>query len=189
MKFDERLTELRKAKGLSQKDCAFELGMADASKYNKWENGKNCPDFETVCQLAKYFKVTADYLFGATDCKDIRNVNISKELGLSEKSIERLKAIKDNPENGVINYMLENDEFIWFMELFSRHKELLNKKYETDAPFDELKINTSRYDNPFTEITGDAGANLFAMQKAFYKLTDNYIEKCMHEVVDNLNNR
>ena len=45
--FGERLIEMRKEKGLSQKECAAAFGV-DASKYNKWENEKNSPDYETV---------------------------------------------------------------------------------------------------------------------------------------------
>ena len=66
MNFNERLAELRKNKGLSRKECATELEV-DPSKYNKWENGKNCPDYETIKVLAKYFNTTTDYLLGASD--------------------------------------------------------------------------------------------------------------------------
>lgn len=63
MLFDKRLTELRKERGYNQKECANALKI-DSSKYNKWENGKNCPDFETVCNLANFFNTTTDYLLG-----------------------------------------------------------------------------------------------------------------------------
>mgnify|MGYP003591462141 FL=1 len=61
--FGERLIEMRKEKGLSQKECAAAFGV-DASKYNKWENEKNSPDYETVCRLAQFFSTTTDYLLG-----------------------------------------------------------------------------------------------------------------------------
>ncbi|MDP4119587.1 MAG: helix-turn-helix transcriptional regulator [Bacillota bacterium] len=112
MIFDERLTELRKAKGLSQKECALDLGMPDASKYNKWENGANRPDYETVCQLAKYFDVTTDYLLGASDCKNAENHDIHEETGLSEKAVETLKhCINVDKRNSItltVNTLLEN---------------------------------------------------------------------------------
>ena len=117
MIFDKRLTELRKAKGLNQKECALELGMPDASKYNKWENGANRPDYETVCRLAKYFGVTTDYLLGASDCKSLDNDIIHKETGLSEKAIETLKRCIDvDKQNSItltINTLLEN-RFVLF---------------------------------------------------------------------------
>ena len=48
-----RLTKLRKERGISQKQCALDLGV-DSSKYNKWENGKNRPDYDMVCKLANF---------------------------------------------------------------------------------------------------------------------------------------
>ena len=68
--FGERLIELRKEKGLSQKECAAAFGV-DASKYNKWENDKNCPDYETVCRLAQFFSTTTDYLLGNSNMRHL----------------------------------------------------------------------------------------------------------------------
>ena len=68
--FGERLIELRKEKGLSQKECAAAFGV-DASKYNKWENEKNCPDYETVCRLAQFFSATTDYLLGNSNMRHL----------------------------------------------------------------------------------------------------------------------
>lgn len=68
--FGERLIELRKEKGLSQKECAAAFGV-DASKYNKWENEKNSPDYETVCRLAQFFSTTTDYLLGNSSVRHL----------------------------------------------------------------------------------------------------------------------
>ncbi|MEZ4508133.1 MAG: helix-turn-helix transcriptional regulator [Eubacteriales bacterium] len=68
--FGERLIELRKEKRLSQKECAAAFGV-DASKYNKWENEKNCPDYETVCRLAQFFNTTTDYLLGNSNVRHL----------------------------------------------------------------------------------------------------------------------
>ena len=68
--FGEQLMELRKEKGLSQKECAAAFGV-DASKYNKWENEKNSPDYETVCRLAQFFSTTTDYLLGNSNVRHL----------------------------------------------------------------------------------------------------------------------
>jgi transcriptional regulator with XRE-family HTH domain len=68
--FGERLIELRKEKGLSQKECAAAFGV-DASKYNKWENEKNSPDYETVCRFARFFSTTTDYLLGNSNVRHL----------------------------------------------------------------------------------------------------------------------
>lgn len=64
--FSARLSKLRKEKGISQKQCALDLDV-DSSKYNKWENGKNRPDYDMVCKLANFFDTTTDYLLGNSD--------------------------------------------------------------------------------------------------------------------------
>ena len=66
----ERLIGLRKEKELSQKECAAAFGV-DASKYNKWENEKNSPDYETVCRLAQFFSTTTDYLLGNSNVRHL----------------------------------------------------------------------------------------------------------------------
>ncbi len=68
--FGERLIGLRKEKELSQKECAAAFGV-DASKYNKWENEKNSPDYETVCRLAQFFCTTTDYLLGNSNVRHL----------------------------------------------------------------------------------------------------------------------
>ncbi len=64
--FSARLSQLRKEKGIRQKQCAEILGV-ESSKYNKWENGKNRPDYDMVCKLANLFDTTTDYLLGNSD--------------------------------------------------------------------------------------------------------------------------
>ena len=64
--FSTRLSKLRKERGISQKQCAEILGI-ESSKYNKWENGKNRPDYGMVCKLANFFDTTTDYLLGNSD--------------------------------------------------------------------------------------------------------------------------
>jgi transcriptional regulator with XRE-family HTH domain len=92
MEFHERLKELRVKTGLSQKDFASLLGIEN-SKFNKWENGKSQPDYETVRMLADHFGVSTDYLLGNTDIRNPENKALTSELGLSETAIEVLKSL------------------------------------------------------------------------------------------------
>lgn len=163
MIFDERLTELRKAKGLSQKDCALELGMPDASKYNKWENGANRPDYETVCQLAKYFNVTTDYLLGASDCKSLDNDVIYKITGLSDNAIERIKQLNGLGLNNLASDLIFSGGFMNALCQMNEMLKLnLQDKHHVIITRDELdKLNNGE------KVTGQivsAGAirNMFA---------------------------
>ena len=64
--FCERLKELRKEKGISQKELAVLLDTNNSSVCD-WERGRTQPDLETVVKIAQYFHVSADYLLGMID--------------------------------------------------------------------------------------------------------------------------
>ena len=66
----ERIKELRKEKGLTQADMAKLLDCGDRH-YQKIEYGQiNIPSL-TLKFLADYFEVSADYLLGRTEVRDI----------------------------------------------------------------------------------------------------------------------
>ncbi len=65
-KFSTRLKELRKKKGLTQKELAEKIGIQQGG-YTNWETGKREPKLETVVQLAKILEATTDYLLGFDD--------------------------------------------------------------------------------------------------------------------------
>jgi len=65
-KFHERLKELRKKKGVTQKAVAEHLGMVEQA-YQKYEYGKHEPNHETTIKLADFFDVSLDYLMGRSD--------------------------------------------------------------------------------------------------------------------------
>lgn len=64
--FGERLKELRKEKGLSQKALASHLGC-NQSMVCFWENGVNEPTESSIRKVALFFDVSADYLLGLID--------------------------------------------------------------------------------------------------------------------------
>lgn len=66
----ERLKELRKERGLYQKDIANYLEV-DRTTYVKYETGASEPDTETLSKLADFFNVSLDYLVGRDDVEEI----------------------------------------------------------------------------------------------------------------------
>ena len=85
----ERLVKLRKYAGLSQYEFADAIGMSRNGICN-YENKKRVPDAETIIKIAKYFKVTTDYLLGLDDCKSHENQNLKNEIGLTDEAINAL---------------------------------------------------------------------------------------------------
>ena len=61
--FTIRLKELRKNKGLTQKDAAKLLGIGQTTIAN-YENGTRVPDLTKVSEIADLFKVSVDFLLG-----------------------------------------------------------------------------------------------------------------------------
>lgn len=67
-KIAERLTELRKEKGVTQEEVAKGLSISGKT-LSKWENGSAKPDVTMLGKLAGYYRVTADWLLGLEDEK------------------------------------------------------------------------------------------------------------------------
>lgn len=64
--FAERLKELRNEKGISIFQLAMDTGFSVAA-ISRWENKMRVPKIEVLPVLAKYFKVSTDYLLGLED--------------------------------------------------------------------------------------------------------------------------
>lgn len=64
--FAERLKDLRQEKGLTTFELGKELGFSNAS-ISRWETEDRIPNIEVLVAIAKYFKVSTDYLCGLED--------------------------------------------------------------------------------------------------------------------------
>lgn len=82
----ERLRELRTAKGMTQKEVAKFVNVAQ-STYTLYEGDKREPPFETLCALADLFGTTCDYLLRGIETK---NITLANELGLCNDAINVL---------------------------------------------------------------------------------------------------
>ena len=62
----ERLKELRKEKGLTQKQIAKIINKSETG-YASWEQGLAEPCINDLITLSDYYKVSIDYLVGKDD--------------------------------------------------------------------------------------------------------------------------
>ena len=69
-----RLRELRKERGLTQKQVAEELFVC-TNTYIKWEEGLRNPPIEQLIALSAFFEVSVDYIIGNSDDCGILAVN------------------------------------------------------------------------------------------------------------------
>lgn len=61
--FNKQLKLLRKEQSISQSELAKAIGTSQDT-ISLWERGKSYPDVIALIKLAKYFKVSTDYLLG-----------------------------------------------------------------------------------------------------------------------------
>ncbi len=89
----KRIAKLREDKGLTQKNLADKLHV-DISTIGHCERGRNIP-IDILCQIAKYFETSTDYLLGLTNCKtpktDYRA--LCDTIGIDDTSAEILEEI------------------------------------------------------------------------------------------------
>lgn len=84
MKFEEKLIQLRKARGLSQEALAEQLGVSRQA-VSRWELGETTPDLANLKQLSELYGVSADYLIhdeyeSDSDIPKAKEYNIALKL-------------------------------------------------------------------------------------------------------------
>lgn len=114
--FAIKLKELRKEKGITQRKLAEALKCGHITIKN-YEKGKSSPSLKYLCEIAKYFSVSTDYLLGMSNIRQINRCKpcccISKKLNEEgrqkvEQFIEFLiyKNEKENDSIDKNNFML-----------------------------------------------------------------------------------
>ena len=81
--FGERLTKLRKEKGLTQNDIADKVGVS-AQAVSKWEKDLASPDIDVLLKLSEIFEISMDELLG----KEKKTVELNEKP--SKKDIEKM---------------------------------------------------------------------------------------------------
>ena len=61
MEFNDKLQELRKARGLTQEELAEAL-FVSRTAISKWESGRGYPSIDSLKQIANYFSISIDEL-------------------------------------------------------------------------------------------------------------------------------
>ena len=69
MELTNKLRSLRAARGITQEALGAAMGVT-AQAVSKWERGTTTPDISLLPELAIYFGVSLDELFGLTEEKE-----------------------------------------------------------------------------------------------------------------------
>lgn len=76
------------------------LSENSVSSLRAWEQGDRLPDLDTLCRMADVFECDVGYLLGDYDARSRVTSDICNETGLSEKTVEifrYLRQISQNP--------------------------------------------------------------------------------------------
>lgn len=72
----DRIFELVKESGLSNQAVEKAAGLSNGS-FSKWKKREYLPSADYILKLARYFEVSADYLFCLSDVKEVQQIGIS----------------------------------------------------------------------------------------------------------------
>lgn len=78
MNLGDKLLELRKKKGLSQEEVAFELNVTRQT-ISKWETNQTTPDFDKIAPLCKLYEISTDELLTGKKTEVVNNDNENKK--------------------------------------------------------------------------------------------------------------
>lgn len=91
--FGQKISEMRKNKGLTQEELAIRLGVTPQA-LSKWERGQSLPDVALLADICQALDVSSDYLLGVQNQRFTENSDESAQneiLNNLNKSLEPLE--------------------------------------------------------------------------------------------------
>ena len=159
-------TETKKKNELSQRELGERIGVAH-SRISKLENENDStiPSFNDLLAYRNYFNVSIDYLLGLEEIPTTNEINreITKEIGLSDNSINKLKWLQDSQyfDNGKDVILKKCKPEI----MFTLNKLIESKKFEdfifTLNKFYTFYDDTGAYRYFLSDINGENLSEVF----------------------------
>lgn len=113
--FADRLQDLISKSGKTISILSKEMGISEGS-LSKYQNDSGEAGIIKLAKLAKYFKVSTDYLLGLTEVKtpNTEIQAVSNMLGLSEEAVNSIISINGihfQPSKDILNEILISGKF------------------------------------------------------------------------------
>lgn len=129
MNIGNRLKQLRKEKGVTQKQIATYLGIKQNS-YSQYENGDRELGLETISKIAKYYKVAVQDFFISPEIKhNYENLFLTELGALFERKVKEVMKVTDylhfNSAENDPNFVYQRQN-----QVSEEEKEELHKTYE-----------------------------------------------------------
>ncbi len=191
----ERITVLREARGLSQRDLSDELAklglVVRRETITQWENGTRDLKTEYLAKLSEFFGVSTDWLLGLTDAPE-RTPAAVDELGLSPDAVSYLcgltvlrrdsnvsEAEKRYFPISVLSAMLESRDFESVLSWCAEYIRLVN------TPCSLLYSTTEEY-KKLSAVLGQHGYVVTAPDRLamclFSERITNTLEKLLEDI-------
>ncbi|GHU56422.1 hypothetical protein AGMMS49975_19710 [Clostridia bacterium] len=146
--FPMRLRQLIDDNCLEQKELADFVGVTRQT-ISKWKDGFTIPDIYGMKKLCEFFKVPYEYILGETDSIVKENFDTSKQLGLTDRSIELMKKWTKEPYPTDIAY----SEIVSDMISAGSHQN--EEKYNFEDVLTYIYKSVAIYANcRYSEMTG-----------------------------------
>lgn len=97
-----RLRDLREDCDLSQLEVASKINTSQ-SYYAQYENGNRPIPFERIIELAKYYKVSIDYIAGLTN--DKKGLNKSDLQESEEQLLKKFRSLSSERKGKILERM------------------------------------------------------------------------------------
>lgn len=197
--FSDRITNLRKEKGLTQAEVAEGIGVSRQS-ITLYESGYRLPDVEVLSNIARFFEVSSDYLIGLSDITiNTGGKEIEKTLGLSSQAIETLIYLSNqkNKVNSIssqtvyeqVKLCFDSSTTLCFINYFLEHNppfvncigEYINRRY-TDIV--SLASCEGKYIKDMIKIVNERNYNTHKFKTYLEHLFSGCIQHCTNVCVD-----
>jgi transcriptional regulator with XRE-family HTH domain len=137
--FGERVKELRKQRGLTQRQMAATFGVTERN-YQRYE-ATDSPSNDTLVKLAKFFEVSTDYLIGDTP----RKIEFTEPLESYAAWLRKVGiSISGGSKSGIIVVEIEDEEFYDIsdnveniLQMSKDHFKMMARQYGKKWPFVE----------------------------------------------------
>lgn len=166
--FSKRLKHVRELKGISQRQAAEDLNISPQN-LSYYENGRDA-GYGLLVRMARYYDVTVEYLIGASPVMQRENVDINKDIGLNDKTINLLRQRNKfgySYAADIVNEIVRTEYFQRLVTIFSED----NESKEGDTP-QQKELNKQ-----IVEVYGGS----FFIRKRDWK-----IERCINGIAKEL---
>lgn len=116
IRINQQIFKLRKEKGVTQEELARAVGVTNQA-VSKWESGICCPDVQLLPDLARYFNVSIDTLFGEKDIYDISRGEQHNELLYTESEKE---TVLSSYEKKIADENAQAKDYLAYAELLDK---------------------------------------------------------------------